>query len=297
MPESGLDAGSGPDGGYALCPGMEPYVLGPTGDHCYRVVTEAQTHDRAVARCAADGAYLAVIDSREENDFVGQLAGGSVWLGYTDRDIEGAYTWVDGSDSLFEMWTGERPVHVARDCVVLDSDSGGTWEDRGCGETYPFVCEFDPGQRAPMAPACMDDANYDRVLAGRPYRLAASPARWQAAQDACAADGAYLVVISDAHDNALVRDLGAGRPKLWLGYTDIATEGSWQWINGAAQDAYRPWGRGEPNNANNNEHCAEMVVGPEDGDLAGAWNDGICTGQRDYVCECDPLANAVGSPL
>ncbi|MEM9489538.1 MAG: C-type lectin domain-containing protein [Myxococcota bacterium] len=291
----GIAAGSEPDGGAdanAACPTMEQYVLGPTGDHCYRVVTESQVYDQAVARCAADGAYLAVIDSREENDFVSQLAASSVWIGHDDLAVEGMYTWVNGSNHVFASWNGERPVHAAEDCVVLESD--GRWEDRGCGETFVFVCEYEPATSALAIPACMDAVTYnDAILAGRRYRLVLDGLGWHDARDVCAADGADLVAIADDYENELLRGLSAGSASVvWIGYSDIAREETWVWVNGAEQMTYQPWSRGEPNNTNGNEDCAEMLV-----EHKGIWNDGVCTTVRDYACECDPLAVQVAQLL
>ena len=63
----------------------------------------------------------------------------------------------------------------------------------------------------------------------------------------------------------------------WIGFNDLASEGSWVWQNG--DDAsYTNWGSGEPNNSGD-EDCAH----PYD---SGAWNDHRCSGlSTGYICE------------
>jgi len=52
----------------------------------------------------------------------------------------------------------------------------------------------------------------------------------------------------------------------WIGFNDEAQEGSWVWASGEPV-VYTNWNSGEPNNANNDEHYAELLVD------YGTWND------------------------
>ncbi|MEM9492765.1 MAG: C-type lectin domain-containing protein, partial [Myxococcota bacterium] len=281
------DAGEDADGDL-WCATMAEYTPGPSGDHSYRAVSEALTYDQAIARCAADGARLAIIGTSEENDFVGALIQDPVWLGYNDLDREGMYTWVDGSAPGFESWAGTAPANESRDCVI--QDSGGIWDDRECGEMFAFVCECAPAQRAPATPECMDNEDYETILAGRRYQLLFDlddSAMWQEAQQVCAADGAYLVAIADEYENGLLRGLGNGNRSLWIGYSDTDTESIWEWVNGVQQREYEPWLPGEPNNFDGIEDCAELLVVPEAGQPGGRWNDVACDQLLPYACECD----------
>jgi hypothetical protein len=133
------------------------------------------------------------------------------------------------------------------------------------------------------APACMTNAQY----VGRPnqshrYRPVAQAASFEDAEDACAADEAYLVVIEDQAENVWVRGLQNGEQ--WIGLDDRDDEGDYQWANGVDLERgvdYENWATGEPNNSWGAEDCVEML---DD----GRWNDSDCDDSLRYVCECDP---------
>jgi len=79
----------------------------------------------------------------------------------------------------------------------------------------------------------------------------------------------------------------------WLGASDQDTEGEWRWFNGIQFPAthmqsyseygkvYTNWHTGEPNNANNEEHCAcyKPVLG---------WNDVSCNIGAQIIVEFGP---------
>ncbi|MEZ4327592.1 MAG: C25 family cysteine peptidase [Polyangiales bacterium] len=79
--------------------------------------------------------------------------------------------------------------------------------------------------------------------------------------------------------------------RAWIGATDAAVEGVWNWTDGTraqfngvdivnAPQGTAPWGPGEPNNAGN-EDCAEQrnIMG-------GIWNDAACGATSDgFFCE------------
>jgi len=68
---------------------------------------------------------------------------------------------------------------------------------------------------------------------------------------------------------------------IWLGGTDDGNEGKWTWLangatfydHGSLDGVFNNWSEGEPNNANNNEHCISWVI-------SRGWNDVKCNGKE-----------------
>jgi hypothetical protein len=133
-----------------------------------------------------------------------------------------------------------------------------------------------------IAPIC---AGYTPAgSANSNYLVVTTPATWPAAEQACAAtSNGHLVVIGDATENALVRGMIADPTRFWMGFSDLATENTWKWLDNT--DVLRTdalWDPGQPNDNQTfgGEDCGEMSGG-------GLWNDKNCdTNAQPYICEC-----------
>ena len=107
---------------------------------------------------------------------------------------------------------------------------------------------------------------------GHYYEVVSAYGNWLNARDAAAASSylgspGHLVTITSADENAFVTDLlspvgGNG----YIGINDLASEGTFQWLNGEAV-SYTSWNWGEPNN-DNDEDCTQSRW--------GGWNDTLC---------------------
>ena len=91
--------------------------------------------------------------------------------------------------------------------------------------------------------------------------------------------GGHLVSINSAEENEAVRSLKAanGADNVWIGFNDIASEGSFVWTDGSPV-TYTNWNSGEPNNIGD-EDCTHMF-GPN-----GLWNDIRCVTSYPSVIE------------
>jgi hypothetical protein len=130
---------------------------------------------------------------------------------------------------------------------------------------------------------------------GHVYEYVRTPGSWNAAQAAAAnrefrGVAGHLATITSAAENAVVTSL-ADNPsndlRGWIGLTDAADEGSFQWVTGEPFD-YSNWNTGEPNNGLIGE-----VQGPTENYVeifaVGLWNDiSSNTGlNKGYVVEYD----------
>ncbi len=120
---------------------------------------------------------------------------------------------------------------------------------------------------------------------GHLYQIFTCQVDWPTAVSACAAAGANLVTIGSAGEQDLVAALGTRCPGAgcWIGASDAATEGRFEWVTGEPL-GFTNWAGGEPN-----DHCdgEDFVhIG-----RSGEWNDqeadGGCNGWglMGFVCE------------
>ena len=67
---------------------------------------------------------------------------------------------------------------------------------------------------------------------------------------------------------------------MWLGASDIQSEGSWIWNSNGNALSYTNFSQGEPNNSGGIENCLEMWLDN------GEWNDQPCSDSSPYTfCE------------
>jgi hypothetical protein len=102
------------------------------------------------------------------------------------------------------------------------------------------------------------------------------------ANTACIAagyDGAASV-LNATENSALASLMGSmGSDFAFLGYTDSATEGTFEWSDGSTV-GYENWFTGEPNDSNGSVDCTAMQS-----NLSYAWNDVFCTLTTiDFIC-------------
>ena len=110
------------------------------------------------------------------------------------------------------------------------------------------------------------------------YMAVSSTVNWWGAKSGCEGSGGWLVTIHSDAENLLVSSLLADGK--FIGFNDIASEGTWVWLYGSS--SYTNWAYGEPNNLND-EDCTEQYEG-------GSWNDLRCSVEYKYgyVCQITP---------
>ncbi|XP_006899229.1 PREDICTED: asialoglycoprotein receptor 2-like [Elephantulus edwardii] len=114
---------------------------------CYWFSVSGTTWSEADKYCRLENAYLAVINSREEQKFILQHSSPfHTWIGLTNSG--GSWTWVDGTNyekgylnwafSQPDDWKGHE-MGGSEDCVEIRSD--GRWNDDFCEQVHRWVCE------------------------------------------------------------------------------------------------------------------------------------------------------------
>jgi len=116
-------------------------------------------------------------------------------------------------------------------------------------------------------------------LAGAPhlYRSITSSAPWQTQKSACASDGGYLAIADDVSELTAIRTFIGN--DLWVGVTDVASEGTYLTVLGAPA-TFLPWDAGQPDNAPGNADCVRA-------NSALKFLDDKCSTGLRAVCECE----------
>ena len=72
----------------------------------------------------------------------------SVWLGATDKDVETAFRWTDGSIVSWVKWDRFQPkgrVNNDNDCIAVNRETK-KWADYDCDANITFYCETAEGK-------------------------------------------------------------------------------------------------------------------------------------------------------
>lgn len=102
------------------------------------------------------------------------------------------------------------------------------------------------------------------------------------AQAYCKAKGGMLAMPKDEVTNGMIASCisDAGLTRAFIGINDLEKEGSFVYSDRSSLQTFNKWRSGEPNNAYDEEDCAEMVA-------SGGWNDVACHFTMYFVCEFD----------
>ena len=123
------------------------------GDHCYRLFKEKKNWDDAERFCQGQhGGHLAAVTNQEIHDYINSK-GRDMWVGGTDKQHEGVWSWSDCTHWGFTKWRGPTQTHFQQpddggwwswteDCLILRHEDDDQWHDLRCGEQHQFVCSI-----------------------------------------------------------------------------------------------------------------------------------------------------------
>lgn len=107
---------------------------------------------------------------------------------------------------------------------------------------------------------------------------------WIDAQSYCKMLGATLVEVNSATEDHYLRQrfrqISHSTANIWLGGSDILSEGSWVWVGSGEAFSYTGWHPTEPNNYHGGEHCAMMMYNNNQN-----WADTNCADRNCFICE------------
>jgi hypothetical protein len=116
------------------------------GGHAYIYDPTAMTFDEARLACELAGGHLAFVESEKEQQFLSEFVNGKrCWLGATDDQHEGDWTWLNGATLQFKSWHRGEPNNADGREHYLIMDPDGKWNDVPIGpsKNIGFICEWE----------------------------------------------------------------------------------------------------------------------------------------------------------
>ena len=110
---------------------------------CYKLFHEEVSWEAAELKCIQLGAHLTSILSAAENEFVSNLISDTrlIWIGGSDKDKEGTWTWTDSNPWTSTRWANGQPdKRNTENC--LQTQRSFTWHDYPCSNKANFVCKL-----------------------------------------------------------------------------------------------------------------------------------------------------------
>ncbi|XP_071500990.1 uncharacterized protein [Diadema antillarum] len=215
------------------------------GTGCYKYASSSYVdYDGAVTACSAIGGYPWVINDIEEisavleSDYVraGKLNHESIWIGCTDREVEGTFKCEDGSQfqAADVGWNGGWSQDTSRNCVAMSPAFPQNAPDNiECMPAFMFtyaLCECESG-------VCPDE--WESIGTGCYKFGSSSYVDYDAAVTACSAIGGYPWVINDNEERSAVLSsdyVATGKQmheSIWIGCTDREVEGTFKCADGS----------------------------------------------------------------
>ena len=110
----------------------------------FEMITPINWSD-AQSSCAIWGGDLTSITTERENNYLNIIIPDTVsncWIGLNDRDVEGTYTWIDGTELGYTNWTSIMSDYSNSVCVQINNTGEGYWNSVNCEVTSnTFVCK------------------------------------------------------------------------------------------------------------------------------------------------------------
>ncbi|XP_053474879.1 C-type lectin domain family 4 member M-like [Ictalurus furcatus] len=110
----------------------------------YYMSNDRKNWEESRQDCRDKGADLVIINSKEEQVFIGnQLGSSQAWIGLSDGAVERDWKWVDGTPLTTAYWADGEPNNDGdEDCAeMINSPNGKLWNDSKCSHEALWICE------------------------------------------------------------------------------------------------------------------------------------------------------------
>ncbi|KAI5651667.1 lectin c-type domain-containing protein [Phthorimaea operculella] len=138
----------------------QEYIFDERTGHCYKVHRIGHTWDVGHSICSAEGGYLAIINSAEEQDVLKDLLynhAPAYWIsaqhkeyfgiGFRDWSEHGEWMTIHGQtlkEAGFDKWAPGQPDNYSPGEYCGGILRNAMFDDVWCDHTIPFICEREP---------------------------------------------------------------------------------------------------------------------------------------------------------
>lgn len=187
--------------------------------------------------------------------------------------------------------SGETPVTLPE---AEETDSTGEEAEKSADSADAAALTAAPVLSGEAASGAAAVISYE----GHTYARFEETMTWKEAQEFCEKAGGHLATVTSYRESAVIRQLleNGAWGEYWLGATDEAWEGKWNWVTGE-DFAWTDWNSGQPDNYSGNDEGEEnyLTVGSS---FSYQWNDRNLSGEScGFVLELDPEREPDGMDL
>ena len=122
------------------------WTQNPANGHSYKVLTSCGSWTACQEAAIAEGGYLVTITSQAENAWLVTTFGGSThyWIGFTDKDSEGTWQWVNGEEVTYTNWNSGEPNGGKGEnyaLLYMSGNKSGKWNDTSLNSYSKAIIE------------------------------------------------------------------------------------------------------------------------------------------------------------
>ncbi|KAM9332480.1 macrophage mannose receptor 1-like isoform 2-T2 [Pholidichthys leucotaenia] len=294
------------------------------GAYCYTAGVESKTFEEAKHACTETGANLVDVADRYESAFLVSLVGlrpeKYFWIGLSNTEDRNTFKWTTPKKVTFTHFNVGMPDRK-QGCVAMTTGIfAGLWDVVSCTNKEKYICkkwaDDVPMTTTPPTTVAQNCASgwtpfHKRNVCFKYYHKEKGVKKtWHEALDFCKAIGGDLMSVHEGTELYRLRHQDSdwtddyvwswhshwsdSRLRLldsaWIGLNLQSPTEGFVWSDGSPVD-YKNWEYGEPNNFNNNEHCAEVKS-----DYGQHWNDRHCESYNDWFCQISKGVNPKPEP-
>lgn len=118
---------------------------GTYGGHTYFMSNSMAFPEDAHAAAVSLGGHLATISDVAENTFISNMSPQYMWIGHTDRAVEGQWKWITSESVSYTNWAPGEPNNAGNEDWAVINWGSSMWNDWYFTAQAYYVVEFDGG--------------------------------------------------------------------------------------------------------------------------------------------------------